>query len=173
MGIGEDLAECLGVDVEAFDPTTLVNILIGFNSFIPRLINPIDLADLLPNFSLENVTKLIIEPVAASIPVPFGTLKPPQAPELNIEVFDPDALIGFVTGLGKVALGIPSLFGLPSNAGDLLGPPLAVPQVPSFDALVGLIAVSIGLTPPAVNPEFASKFARCLAKIVASPLGIS
>lgn len=172
MGIPEDLAECLQVDLEGFDPSILVDILTGFIEFIPKLVNPLELGDLLPNLTPEKLPGLFLGSAAAQIPAPFGTLKIPKPPGLNIEVFNPEGLVKMITGLTGIALEIPGLFGLSLDLEKLVGPPISVPEIPSFNALVGLIGIQLGLTPPGVDPEFAGKFSTCIAKLIAGPLNI-
>lgn len=171
MTIDTDLAACLGLDPTAVDLSAFLNIMLGFTSFIPKLVTVNGLLEVLP-LNPADLPQLIVGDFAAQIPAPLGTLKIPQPEGLEVPVFDPGALVDFVTGLGDIALGLPGLFGLSLEIGDLTTSPPPIPQIPDLNALIGLVSVSIGLTAPNVPIDFPGNFAECFAKIVAGFIGI-
>jgi len=170
MAIDQNLAKCLEVDLSAFDISVLNAILSGFSVFLAKLKSVPELILIIPD--LGDLPGLILGDFAAEVPLPLGTLEIPQPPDFDVPVFDPAFLIEFLAGLGTVALKMPELFGLSLELSELVTVPPPVPQIPTFDAFVSLLALSLGLPTPGMDFEFSGKFARCLATALIQESGI-
>jgi len=169
VAVGNDLTECLDIDIETIQG--LVNVMIGFTATLPDLISLSFLPKLpqLPGSAIE----LFLGNLGGDVPAfsfefggqSFSFDGVDIESDLDIDAFSPGTLdagmIKLVVGLVGIMVGLPKLF----IDEDLK---ILKPTPPTPDVILDLVVKSLGLEVGelTIDADFIAKFGGCIGKTV-------